>query len=235
MGRKYLPQTDAGLLAWTEQFNSNISTKYAEVGLSQAQATAYDAANSEWRAKLNASTNPLTRGTSTILAKNLFKKEIVALSREYARIVQSFPGTTDQQRSDLGLTVRKMPAPIPAPEVAPDLDVRGVTGRTVKVRIHNADTLGTRAKPEGVTAAWIYSFVGESYPSDPGEWEFQGATSNGEFDAVFPDSVAGGSQVWICAAWVNAKQQAGPVCTPIPTNLQGGGTSAATAELKIAA
>ena len=72
----------------------------------------------------------------------------------------------------------------------------------------------------------MYSFVGMDYPSDPTAWNFEGSTTKPKFDIVFPNTVAGGTQVWVCAAWSNAKQQTGPVSVPITTNLQGGGMSA---------
>lgn len=34
---------------------------------------------------------------------------------------------------------------------------------------------------------------------------------------------AGGARVWICAAWVNRKGQAGPRSSPVSTHIQGGG------------
>ena len=82
-------------------------------------------------------------------------------------------------------------------------------------------------KPDGAVAAWVYSFVGTNYPTDPTEWDFQGATTRSTHEIVFPDSVANGAQVWICAAWINAKQEAGPVSVPITTNVQGGGMAQA--------
>ncbi len=234
MASHFPPGTDAGLLAWTNNFFTGIQVSPTAVGLTAAQVTVYDDVYSEWRSKLMTAQNPATRGTLTIFVKNECKKQIIAISREFAAIVQAFPGTTNEQRVSLGLTVRKVPSPIPVPSVAPGMDLRGVTGRIVNVRIHNADAASKRAKPDGVMAAWVYSFVGENYPSDPGEWEFEGSTSTHEFQAIFPNSVAGGEQVWICAAWVNAKQQAGPVCMPITTHIQGGGIGM-TAEIKIAA
>jgi hypothetical protein len=84
-----------------------------------------------------------------------------------------------------------------------------------------------RGKPDGAVAAWVYSFVGTNYPADPSQWDFQGATTKSTHEIVFPDTVASGAQVWICAAWINAKQEPGPASVPITTNVQGGGMAQA--------
>jgi hypothetical protein len=52
-----------------------------------------------------------------------------------------------------------------------------------------------------------------------------------KFDIVFPSTVAGGTQVWVRAAWINGKQEASPTSVPITTNLQGGSTSSQTMKI----
>ncbi len=169
------PATDAGLLVWTNTFNTGIVEAPGDVGLTVPQATAYALAYSEWREKLAAAVNPATRGTASILAKNIVKKQIAALSREYAGIVQTFPATTDAQRSALGLTIRKSPAPIPAPAEAPRMDIVAVSGRTVTVRLHDGSP--KRAKPAGVAGATVLSFIGQDPPETTGPWKFEGGTT----------------------------------------------------------
>ena len=53
-------------------------------------------------------------------------------------------------------------------------------------------------------------------------------------EVIFPNTVPAGSQVWVCAAWINTHQQAGPVCRPVSTNIQGGGVTAPS-PMKLAA
>jgi hypothetical protein len=53
------------------------------------------------------------------------------------------------------------------------------------------------------------------------------------YEITFDSALPGGTQVWVCAARINAKQDAGPASVPITTNLQGVGASASA--MKIAA
>lgn len=144
-------------------------------------------------------------------------------ARQLYSFVQSNAAVSDANKILLGVHVRVIPTPIPAPGVRPGMDIVSVANRTVKVHIHDSASSNKRGKPAGTDAAWVYSFVGASYPTDPGAWDFEGSTTKSTFDIVFPNSVANGAQVWICAAWINGKQQAGPVSVPITTNVQGGG------------
>jgi hypothetical protein len=100
---------------------------------------------------------------------------------------------------------------------------------------HDSANSNKRGKPAGAKAAYVYSFVGAEYPADAAAWTFEGATTRPRFQVGFPSTVAGGTQVWLCAAWVNAKQEAGPTSVPITTNLQGGGGVGGAGLMKIAA
>jgi hypothetical protein len=108
--------------------------------------------------------------------------------------------------------------------VAPGTDVVSVVARTVTVHVHDTASSSKRGKPAGAVAAWVYTYVGSEYPSDLAAWEFQGATTRATHQITFADTLPAGQQVWIRAAWINAKQQAGPLSQPITTNLQGGGS-----------
>ena len=70
------------------------------------------------------------------------------------------------------------------------------------------ETPTRRGKPPGTRGANVYSFVGPSYPADPSGWRYEGATTKNKLDVLFPDSAAGGTQVWICATWFNATRDA---------------------------
>jgi len=92
-------------------------------------------------------------------------------------------------------------------------------------------------RPRGARQAFVYTYVGEDYPADPGLWAFQGAATKRKFTVVLPNTVPSGARVWVCAAWVSTRGQAGPPSVPVSTNIPGGGTIApgAAAGVRIAA
>ena len=156
-------------------------------------------------------------------------------ARQLYAFVQSNRAVSDANKILLGIHLRVIPGPIPPPAVAPGMDVVSVANRTVTGHVHDSANTNKRGKPAGATAAYVYSFVGPEYPADDAAWTFEGATTRPRFQVLFPSSVAGGTQIWLRAAWVNAKQQTGPASVPITTNLQGGGGVSGAGVMKIAA
>jgi hypothetical protein len=145
------------------------------------------------------------------------------MASDLAKVIGGTPSVTDAQRIELGLSVRAAPAPIARPVV----DVVGVSGRVVSVRVRDGTASGRPRKPVGVAGANVYSFVGTDYPADPAGWRFEGSTTRTRLDVRFPDSVPGGTPVWICATWYNPRARTGPVSLPATTFIQHGMAMAA--------
>src|SRR6185437_8441812 len=152
---------------------------------------------------------------AAVAAKNDARDVLKNSIRSLAYIVQGTTTVTDAQKLELGLTVQAAPSPNPPPSVQPSLDVVSVTGRTVRIRLHDASGDGKRTKPAGVKSAAICSFVGATAPSDPSAYKWEGSTGRSIVDITFPESAAPGTQVWLTAMWMNERQQTGPACEPI--------------------
>jgi hypothetical protein len=235
MGKNYFNGTDAELYTGAQNFASIVTEGPGLYGLTSTQAAAITALSEDYSEKYLAAINPTTRTKAAIAAKNLSRKNLCKMASDLAQIVQATPSVTDEMKIVLGLNVHKQPASRQRPTARPGVDLISVVERDVNVHIHDIDSITKRGKPADVEAAWVYSFVGPEYPSDPSQWTFEGSTSKANYKITFPNSLPGGTQVWICAAWINAKQEAGPTSVPITTNLQGGGSSSEEGEIKIAA
>lgn len=233
-----IPVRDALLVPYSTNFNARIVASAATFSLTPAQASAYtplhDAYVTAYEAMMSARADG-TRSKSLTSARDAAKRNLLIYARQLYTFVQSNASVTQANKILLGIHLRVIPAPIPRPGVAPGMDVVSVANRTVAVHVHDSANTNKRGKPAGATAAWVYSFVGANYPSDPTLWNFEGATTRPRFDILFPSTVAGGQQVWVCAAWINAKQEAGPTSVPITTNLPGGGAIGGDGAMKIAA
>lgn len=235
MGRSFLPVGDEALAAFALNFSTLLTANYASYGIDQTVATTYAQNYDTYIAALALAKQPSTRGNATVLGKNNTKIALTALTRQIARTIGNNMNVTDAQRQSLGLVIRRAkPTPIPAPTNQPTMNIVSVSVRTVNLKIHNGSAR-KRGKAAGAIGAKVYSFIGDGYPSDPTTWAYQGDATKSKFAITFSDSVAGGSQVWMCCAWYNRKGQTGPISVPISTNLQGGGTSSSTEPMKIAA
>jgi hypothetical protein len=106
-----------------------------------------------------------------------------------------------------------------------NVDIKSVSGRTIKVRVHSS-TSTRRGKPAGVAGANVYSHVGPTPPPSLNDWTLEGhANRPSAVEIALPADVPGGSMVWICANWYNPRGQAGPTSAPVSTNIPGGVTA----------
>jgi hypothetical protein len=228
MATDYIPRTDAGLLAWSAHFSELITDSPTSYGLTAPNATQLASYQSAYATAYAAAVNADTRGKSTIFAKNQARVNLVAYVRTLARQIQGMSTVTNQQRLDLGLPVHDtVPSPIPAPGVCPNILIISTVNRTVKIRIQNPTDPTSRARPAGCAGVSVFSCVSETAPTDPAQYKFEGSTSRNVVDVVFPDSVASGAKVWLCAFYYNAKGQSGYACSPVGVNIPGGDALAA--------
>lgn len=223
----YLPQTDSGLLAWATNFSTQISAAATTYGLTVEQVAAYSVLVEDYNTALTAATDPSTRGGSTVQAKNLARQALIAESRTLAMAVTNHPGVTDQQRYDLGLTVRdKQPTPVPPPTESPVLEIDSREGTIVTIRLHDGSST-RRGKPDGVIGASVFSYVGATAPVDIDDWKFQGNTTKTLVNVEFPVTTTPGTTVWLTAFWYNRRAESGPGCAPVSAIIAGGQMSEA--------
>jgi hypothetical protein len=234
-----IPTKDAQLVPWANNFSTRIGASGNPYSIPAAQATEMMARTTAFITSYNSLMDARADGTkaeSQTADKDAKKSALLELGRELYAFVAANTSISDADKILAGVHVRSdKNSAVPAPTARPGMDLVSVVARTVTVHIHDSASSSKRGKPAGAISAWVYSYVGAEYPSDPSLWQFQGAFNKPEAEIVFPDSVVNGAQVWICAAWVSRRGETGPVSVPITTNVQGGGMSASSANMKIAA
>lgn len=219
----YLPLTDDGLASWALSFATYITTNDpTAVGLTLDEATGYQALQQDYATKLAAAKDPETRGNATIFAKKQAKDALIPESRRLAMIVTNYPATTNTQRQAMGLTIKDTtPTPVPVPSTSPVIDIAAVEGLRIKLRLHNGEST-SRAKPEGVTGATVFSYVGETTPAELSDWKFEGNVTRTIVNLDMAATVPPGSKVFVTAFWFNSKGESGPATAPVSTYLGGG-------------
>jgi hypothetical protein len=225
------PPTEAGLLAWSSNFSNKLTATPVAIGITAPMAAAYAALHATFSAAYVLAIDPDTNSRTAIQAKNTAKENLVSSpggARELIAIIQAFPGTTDEMRTELGLKIRDVhPTPVPVPRNPPTLTIVSTLGRTVKVRLRDLEDPDRRALPDGVDGASVLSFVGDEAPDDPMEWSLMMNVSRTTFDVEFPVTVAAGSKVWLTAFWFNQRKEAGPGAAYQSTVIAGGLAAAA--------
>lgn len=222
------PKKDSELVPYATNFAAQLATLASAVSVGAAQVSGFAAlvtAYVDAVEAMQAAKQSGTRSTSLTADRNLTRDNLLTAGRALYAYIQKNEAVSVSDKHLLGIhVINTNPSPVPAPTVSPTMAGLSVTGRRVKGRVHDNGS-SRPSKLPGAACAWLYSYVGATYPTDPSLWLFQGAVTNGKFDVTFDDSVPGGAQVWLCAAWVSPRGEAGPVSVPMTTYLQGGGVS----------
>jgi len=223
MAHDFLPGREGELRAWCNAFGSNLSSSPLEFGITVEMAAQYAERRVAFSDLYQAARNNRTRTPAVIRAKDEAKRALVTLTRELARVIQANSSVSNEQRTVLGLTVRRTErTPVERPDQPPELVIRSTSGRRVKILLRRIDDASGRGKPAGVAGATVLSYVGELPPIDRRAWSFEGNTARTLRTVNLPASVPKGARVWFTAVWFNTRMKSGPAATPVMTNLQGG-------------
>jgi hypothetical protein len=220
MATDSIPVRDAELLSWSGNVESIITLDAPHYNLVPDRIATFSEKRTAFADDLQKASDPLTRTSVTIMAKKLSRDALMAEARQIVRTIESAPDVTDEDRRALAINVKKAPTPVPVPAEAPEMDILSVTGNTVRCRLHGPQA-SRRGKPAGVAGATVYSFVGETPPADVTQWRYEGNMTRTTFAVTF-DGATPGQKVWLVAGWFNPRQQRGPLCPPVGTNVQFG-------------
>lgn len=223
----YLPSRESELVTWSGVFDQKITAAPGDFGLDAAQAAAYNVLHSAWISAYNAANDNGTRTPASIQTKNTAKEALIRGPggiRELVKILQAYPGMTNTLRAEISVTIPDdEPSPVPRPTHAPEIDLDAPIMRRVRITLHNEKVFGRRGKPDGVSGALVFTYVGVSPPSptDTGLWQLAANITKPTTEIQFPSSVPTGSTVWITAYWYNPKGESGPSAPAVYTILPG--------------
>lgn len=224
----YLPSREGELVTWSDNFSTLINADPTAYGLTLTQASDYAALQTAYANAYATANQDPTRTRPTIIAKNVAKQTLIESTRQLVDIVQAYPGTTDEMRGELQITIRDYePSPTPIPANAPIFSILKVSGYKISysMREPNSDS---RGKPEGVIGAQLLGYVGETAPANPADWQSLGLVTRPLSYVILPSALyPAGSKVWLSAAWVNPKGQVGPLSDPTSCYISSGLSQAA--------
>ena len=222
-----VPTKDTLFVPYSTNVNDRLSTSPGTFNVSTQLAGSYKDLHQPYVDGVKAVADARAAGMrseSLTSGKDAAKLALLRLARQIYTTVQADDSVSDADKILLGVHVRETGrTPVGPPTVRPGVDVVSSVGRTVTVSVHDSASDSKRSRPENTICAFVYSFVGDDYPTDPAGWTFCGSTSKPIYEIQFPDTTPAGSQVWVCATWVSRRQETGPVSLPVTVNLPGGG------------
>ena len=224
MPSTFPPHKDGELLTMATQASTAITLSPPTYGLTTGQASALATLVTAYTTAYDAATNPATRTKPTLLDKDAAKAALVQNLRDLNRFVQATKTVTDGQKAAIGFPVYATRAPIPKPTNAPVLEVQSTEYRIAKV-LAREPGVTRRGLPPGVHNLLVVSYVAQGStppPTDPLQWKLEGLPTRPQFSVEFASTLAAGSQVYLAAAYVNPRGQAGPLCPPVSFYIGGG-------------
>ncbi len=203
----YIPQSDAGFNSWMTNFAALLTADPAAYGETAGTATIVQTEADTWSAAYALATDPATRTTPTVQAKDVAKFNAAATARPVAIRIRDNAAVTNQQRADLGLTIVKtVPTPIPAPTSFPQLAMIAATPLEHRLRYTDSENPAGKAKPFGVIGVEIWRSVGTVEATDPAQAFYDETVTKAPFTSTFSGDDVGK----VCTYFARYTTKAGP-------------------------
>ena len=180
--------TDSGFRDWSLNLATKLVATPLVFGVTAEQASAFQTLATAYDNAYTVAKTPETRTHPAILAKNTAKAAASRSAKLLIAIVRAFPGITNELLGELGLPPRTAPTPAPVPATVPVIEVTSAKYRTVSLRIHDSVKSG-RGKPAHFRGAALFSYVGDTPPTNPAADKSEGNLTHTTTTVVFADSV----------------------------------------------
>lgn len=216
--RNYIPTTLADRATWMANFAAYVAINYLALGLQASDNTVIQAKLGAFAAAYEAAQTAGTRTPVTIAAQVTSDNDALQTARFYAQNINNNPGTTDDQRAALQITIRQTTprGRIAAPATWPVLTMRNVgpLQHTIIWRDSEAPTVKVRAKPYGAQGIQLFQHIGATPPADPSSSTFLGNFTRLPV-IVDLDPANIGQTAYYYARWVTARGLEGPLVGPL--------------------
>lgn len=217
----FVPRREGDMDEFVHNLSTRVTATPTAFGLTAAQATTLAGLVTAWDAAFYVTKNRGTRSESAVIVKNEKKHQMLSYVRELAKIIQAFPGTTNEMRSLLGLTVPSQRQAQPVPDTAPTILIKKVTRNSVLVELQDSTT-SSRKRPPFAKSCAVFSYVGDNPPPTGPNWYYQGGSTRTRFEVTFDPTLPFGTKVHLTAFWKNERDMHGPACDPVAVTLLGG-------------
>jgi hypothetical protein len=218
MSTPYIPPADADFDNWANNFQMTIAASPATYGLASGDATAITNSFNLWHAAYTLLTNPATKTSPNVAAKDVQKAASLIVFRGYAQIIQSNSGVSNTAKSAAGLTVRATGrTPIPAPATVPVLALVSQQPGLANLGYADTATPTSKAKPFGSIQLEIWIDVAPTGTPDVTNASYIGVETKSPFQ-FFTPAGALGKQTVIWCRWQTRRGLVGPWSAPLTIN-----------------
>jgi len=182
----YIPASDPGFDAWIVNFSDLLTADPSAYGEDAGTAAAVQSVADAWVAAFALSSNPATRTSPTVAAKDAARYTAEQTVRPVAIRIRDNSAVTNAQRSDLGLTIPKVvPTPIPTPTSTANLGLTKATPLQHELQYSDTDLPDGKAKPFGAIGLELWRSVGVDAAVDPSQCDYYATATKSPFRVDF--------------------------------------------------
>jgi hypothetical protein len=168
MAASYIPAKDADFDPWLNNFQGLVAATPNDYGLVAGDATIITASYTAWHNAYVLSTNPATRTTPAVAAKDAQRASAEATVRPYAQQIARNAGIDPSLVTGLGLNLpNPTRPPVPAPTATASLTLVSATFLRHNLSYRTVDLGPTKRKPVGAIGIEIWRAVGVAAAVDP--------------------------------------------------------------------
>lgn len=199
----YIPPRDADFDAWLQNFTTLLTAAPATYGLLPADAVVCQAAYDAWHPAYVLATDPATRTSPTVAAKDAERASAEATVRPYAQRISRNASVTNEDKVAIGVNLpNNSPVPIPPPVTQPILGLRSQAPLLAELTYRDSALGDTKKKPAGTIGVQIWTNVGTVPATDPAQCAFVTQATKSPTILRFVAEQRG-KQCTVFARWVN--------------------------------
>lgn len=211
----YIPASDAEFDLWLNNWRTLATAAPATYGLTAADATAATNAYNSWHAAFLLATDPATRTSVTVAAKDAERVNAEQIMRPLSISVRNNASVANSDKVALGVNIpNTTPVPIPAPTSFPIIGIRSLTPLVALLQYTDSDAPSGKAKPYGVIGCEIARSIGTVAATDPSQLDYVGTVTKSPFRQTFVTGEVGKicslAGRWVTRSGPGGQAQAGP-------------------------
>lgn len=207
----YIPARDGDFATWVDNFSAYITPNFAALGVSSGDAATLATMTSTFDDAYSAAIAGSTRGPMTVSSKDTARANVQNFARQLAININNNPSITNDQKTALGITVRKTTkTPVPTPTTSPILTFIAATPLQHTLRYADQLTPASRALPFGAICCEINVFVSLTPPTPDSLATFVLSMTKNPVPIDFTNGMQGKTAYYI-AYWRTRTGLYGPV------------------------
>lgn len=221
MGKDYIPDSDAELASFLDNFTTRLQADKGKFSIVDAQASEMVTANSDFQSARAAVAEAQDNLNAKMEALKQAKQNAISKTREITRQLQANPSMTDEDRAAYRITVRdRQPTRVPVPQSFPVVVIDNSKRLQQTLRYFDVNTPSSQARPQGIASAEIRRYIGATPPSGPEQFERLDESRRSPYVVQYTGADAGKTAYYMMR-WVNSRGERGPWSETVSATITG--------------